>query len=324
MTEYTQQQAAVAPLSPRTGDETWFRTVFERSALGVALTNPSGAILACNPALKSLLGYQQEELTGTPVSTLSHPEDRQIDAAYLQELFAGKRQHFQVDRRYLLRNGQTMWGRLMVSLVTDTDGSPQYAISIIEDITEHKTAESQLQQLLYRDELTGLHNRRGLLTLAEHQLRISRRSQQHLLAVYGDIDGLNWINKAFGRREGDHAVQTVAAILRGGVRDSDIVARMGSDEFLILAIDAPGACAAHIIDRIEEKLAQYNVAHPQYTLQITWGIAEHDPQSPLAFDDLLLRASEALSRRKQAKRTESPAPIPEVICDKSALAPPAP
>jgi two-component system, cell cycle response regulator len=108
--------------------------------------------------------------------------------------------------------------------------------------------------LAIKDDLTGLYNRRGLYTLAEQQVRVSERGGQGFLVLYADLDGLKGINDTYGHAEGSRAIVGAARALRETLRSSDIVARVGGDEFIALVLD-PGPEGADSIDqRLRDRL----------------------------------------------------------------------
>lgn len=181
---------------------------------------------------------------------------------------------------------------------------------VIKELREAKETVAQqaqeLRALSFRDELTGLYNRRGFLTLAQHQLKIARRTNSGLLLCFIDLDGLKQINDAFGHREGDQALIKTAELLRKVVRDSDIIARMGGDEFTILAIDASDDSAESIVARLQESLKNYTAQEDRhYELSLSVGVARCDPENALSIEELMRMADEALYRQKRSKRETS-------------------
>lgn len=104
-----------------------------------------------------------------------------------------------------------------------------------------------------RDELTGLYNRRGFVLLAEEQLRLARRSKNGFWVLAMDLDGLKRVNDTRGHAEGDRSIRRAAAILRDSLRDSDIIARFGGDEFAVLVIEAGPQSGAVIAEHIRAK-----------------------------------------------------------------------
>jgi PAS domain S-box-containing protein len=127
-------------------EEMKFQTIFETAAIGIALVDMEGRPLVSNPALQKMLGYSAEELRKMVFTEFTHPEDAGRDMGLYKELLAGKRNEYRVEKRYIHRNGQIIWGNLTVSLVRNPDGSPRFAIGMAENITERKRAEEELKQ----------------------------------------------------------------------------------------------------------------------------------------------------------------------------------
>ena len=122
-----------------------FRTTFENAGVGMALVDPQGHPMKSNPALQKMLGYSGAELAGMSFIEFTHADDRELDWDLYSELVAGKRDRYEIEKRYITKGGQVMWGLLVVSLVKGADGAPQYAIGMVQDITERKRAEEDLR-----------------------------------------------------------------------------------------------------------------------------------------------------------------------------------
>jgi diguanylate cyclase (GGDEF)-like protein len=163
---------------------------------------------------------------------------------------------------------------------------------------------TMLGKLALRDELTGLLTRHGFFMYAEHQLKLARRTQGlYLLLV--SIDGVRQIAERHGHREADRAVAEAAALLRGTLRESDLLARLSGDEFVMLLVDVPRDGLAKVQGRLTESLASLN-ARPgrRYALSLTVGAARCEPLSALTLDQLFARADDALyDKRRGAAAT---------------------
>jgi diguanylate cyclase (GGDEF)-like protein len=172
-------------------------------------------------------------------------------------------------------------------------------------VSERVGAEAAARTQALTDELTGLYNRRGFRALAEHQLRIARRSGGDLLLLCLDLDRFKPINDRFGHAEGDRALVEVAALLRATMRETDVVARLGGDEFAVLVVDAGDATEAAILNRLHRALARRN-AQPgrAYPLAATVGAARLDEDRGADLDELLASADAALYRGKRAGRLQ--------------------
>ncbi len=121
-----------------------FRALFEKAALGIAIATPEGLLLEANPAFARILGRSVDELSGSRFHEFTHTDDRAAEAELMRQLVAGHRDHFRLEKRFLLKDGQVAWGSLTVSLVRKADGSPSFAIAVLEDIAERKQLEEQL------------------------------------------------------------------------------------------------------------------------------------------------------------------------------------
>lgn len=171
------------------------------------------------------------------------------------------------------------------------------------DVTDKKRQEDALRALSLVDELTGLYNRRGFLTLAQQQLKLARRGHRELVLLFIDMDDFKEINDTFGHHEGDTALTRAADILKHTFRDSDIVARLGGDEFVVLASDTGKTGSEVIINRLRQELRTRNEreGYP-YRLSFSVGAARFDPETPPSIEDLLAAADAMLYEQKKHKR----------------------
>ncbi len=143
----------------------------------------------------------------------------------------------------------------------------------------------------WKDELTGLYNRHGFLVLGEQLLRLADNAKCTLTLLYADIDALEKINQAYGRQEGDAALLAVSQSLRKIAGESDLVARVGQDEFVLMGIshfDTPRQDLKAMLDEALKSSASQ--APRPYTLTLNWGISTYDPGKPAAIAALMKRA----------------------------------
>lgn len=174
-----------------------------------------------------------------------------------------------------------------------------------EAVEERRRAEEELRELTLTDDLTGLYNRRGFFTLAEHHFKTARRTNQSSLIIYADLDGLKQINDNFGHNEGSQAISKTADILRQTFRESDIIARLGGDEFVILAADACDRMD-NFGSRLEENLRTYNEqANHGYVLSLSLGSAGVEADGGSTIEELVAQADEAMYQHKRYKRLKS-------------------
>ncbi|QIZ71393.1 PAS domain S-box protein [Oxynema aestuarii] len=158
--------------------ENRFRTTFEGAPIGMKLVDLEGRFLQTNPALDAMLGYQASDLKGMNFVQIVHPDDLEISLKLYRDLLHGDREHYQIEKRYLRADGRIVWVRASFSLIRDSQQQPQFAIAMVEDITERKQAEKELQ--IHRHHLEELvEERTGELRRTNEQLQeeIRRREQ---------------------------------------------------------------------------------------------------------------------------------------------------
>jgi PAS domain S-box-containing protein len=147
ITEHKRNESALrdAHAQVASSEERW-RSVFENSAIGVALTDLNGRFLATNPVYQKMLGYTEEELRKFTFLDITHDEDFESNRMLIEELLAGKRRQFQIEKQYRRKNGSLVWVRNNVSLVPGTERVPRFFLALSEDITERKLAEEKLRR----------------------------------------------------------------------------------------------------------------------------------------------------------------------------------
>lgn len=123
--------------------EARFRAIFEQTAVGIALLDDRERVIASNPALQEMLGYGDRELAGRALTDFVHPdEDIEADLRTYRKMMAGERDYHRTETRYLDKDGETHWANIVLSLVRGSAGGPQFAIAMVEDVTERKKAQA--------------------------------------------------------------------------------------------------------------------------------------------------------------------------------------
>jgi diguanylate cyclase (GGDEF)-like protein len=175
---------------------------------------------------------------------------------------------------------------------------------LIKSEEERKQTEKVIQNLSITDELTSLLNRRGFFTLAEQQIKIARRTGREMVLLFADLDKLKGINDTWGHAEGDRALCEVGKILKNTFRESDIIARIGGDEFVMLAVETPQSNAKIIKDHLQAHLDTYNAKEDMpYNLSLSLGIVRFDPLAPKTIDELLTQADAVMYEQKKEKNS---------------------
>ena len=181
--------------------------------------------------------------------------------------------------------------------------APGMVIKSIRYVIERHRLLSALRSLSLIDDLTGLYNRRGFSDLGEQYLKLARRSARGVALVYLDLDRFKTINDTLGHHIGDRALLKLADILKASSRRSDIITRMGGNEFAVLAVEATSDGATLLLNRLRERIEDFNQSHREsYQLTVSIGVARHDGEDRMRLEDLLTQADAAMYEEKRTKR----------------------
>jgi diguanylate cyclase (GGDEF)-like protein/PAS domain S-box-containing protein len=191
-----------------------------------------------SPQIEQILGYTAQEYIDDPQlwERILHPDDReQAMATYLRARAAGG--SFTFEYRLLARDGRTVWFRDSAIVLPDADGNPEFIQGVMLDITDRKLAEERIAFLAYHDKLTGLPNRTMFDELLGLTLARAKRHDLGVAVVAVDIDDFKLVNDSLGHAAGDALLVAFAQRLGDATRDTDLIARPGGDEFLLLLGD---------------------------------------------------------------------------------------
>jgi diguanylate cyclase (GGDEF)-like protein/PAS domain S-box-containing protein len=260
----------------------------------------NGAVTYISPQIEALTGYAPDEYADPAlwIRTM-HPEDRQ------RVLDEDKRtdetgEPFCVEFRKFTRDGRLIWLRDEAVLVRDGGGAPLYWQGVVQDITERKALEEQLEHQALHDSLTDLPNRALFIDRLRHALMRTKRRKDGMVAVlFMDLDGFKDVNDSMGHEAGDLLLVVVAERLRRCLRPEDTLARFGGDEFVVLIEDAQGPDGAvRLAERITTELKKpFSIEGKELFIAASIGIAlgEDRTKSP---EEILRDADTAMYRAK--------------------------
>jgi diguanylate cyclase (GGDEF)-like protein/PAS domain S-box-containing protein len=287
---------------------TRFRTIFESAPIGIVRTDTEGRQVEANPALVRMLGYTAAELAEMDFQGYTHPDDVPTCGRLFGELITGERDWYQVEKRFFHKDGQTIWSLVTAQLVRDpADGTPAYAIAMIQDITKRKAAEEGLlrqaqvnEHQASHDSLTGLPNRIVFRDRIEQAIRHARRDDERVAVLMMDLDRFKEVNDSLGHYAGDVLLQELGARLRAALRESDTVARLGGDEFGILLphrceSEEMSSLLAKIAGAVEQPIVLQNLP---LTIEASIGVAFF-PDDGEDVDTLLRHADVAMYMAKE-------------------------
>ncbi|WP_428825764.1 EAL domain-containing protein [Azonexus sp. IMCC34842] len=286
------------------------RSVLANAGYAIVATNNEGIIQVFNPAAERILGYPAKAVINRLRPSFFHQQEGQPDedgahfraiVAPLAELPAGS--SFDQELTFWPHSGQPIPVKLSLSVMLDEDGKQVGYMGIAYDISSQKAAEAHITRLAHFDTLTGLPNRLQLRKELRRAIAAAKRSGQRLGVMFVDLDRFKNINDSLGHFVGDALLQSVSKRLQGCLREGDVIARMGGDEFVILLdhISTP-EIGAEVAERILEQVSM-PIAIQGHTLTITpsIGIALY-PDDGADSDSLIQNADTAMYSAKESGR----------------------
>lgn len=287
-----------------------YRELFDYSQGFICIHDLEGRLTTVNRSAQTLLGYSEAELLGRSIADFVPAERRPHFDAYLRKVVNDGLADGLLE--LVSRSGKRVVLRYYNILATE-NGKEPYILGHAQDVTELLDAQKQLKELSLKDDLTGLYNRRGFITMAELQIKLERHSStaRGLTLMFADMDGLKAINDTYGHATGSDAIKTLARLIASSVRSADLVARWGGDEFVILSIGAKDENAQLVVDRILERIDDHNADGTEpYKISLSIGsVPIGDGES---LEEMIAKADEAMyseKKRRKASRYTSGRPF---------------
>ncbi|MGC4093622.1 MAG: PAS domain S-box protein [Polyangiaceae bacterium] len=252
-------------LALRASDER-LKSAMTHSPIGMAIVSPDGRFLEVNPALAYLVGYAREELLATDFQTITHPDDLKLDLSYVRQMLAKQIDGYQLEKRYLHRDGHVIWVQLNVSLVFDEGGQPRHFISQIQDITERKRGEARFRRLL-ASPILGI-------AFGQHDGRITEANDEYLRIIGYERPELDQSALDFAaltapeyREQSRRALAEVAAGGNPRPWELDLLRKDGSRIPVLLGVssldDERRQDVAFIFDLSERRALEHKLQHAQ-------------------------------------------------------------
>lgn len=272
------------------------KALFNAVTETVLLLDKEGTVLAANETSAKRLRLRLDKMIGANYFDLLQPPIAQERRKQAQSVIAtGMPVRFED-----IRNKRII--DQVIYPVCDDRGEVARLAFFGADITRRREMEKELEAMALTDQLTGLYNRRGFFTLASRELKRAERSANGMLLFFADLDGLKDINDRFGHEEGDRALVAATKILTQTFRTSDIISRIGGDEFAILVVDAREALMEKLLMRLYRLINNVNARKThKYKLAISIGDALYDPQNPTTLDELISHADQRMYKMKKIK-----------------------
>jgi diguanylate cyclase (GGDEF)-like protein/PAS domain S-box-containing protein len=265
---------------------------------------PDFAIEYVNPAFERITGYSAAEVIGKDTRFLLGEDQEQSGLHEIRKALSGNREGKTVLRNYR-KDGSLFWNDIYIAPVKDDNGKTTHFVAAMSDITTMKQYETTLQRMASHDTLTGLPNRALLQDRLENAIHFSARNAQSVWVVFVDLDRFKFVNDTMGHQAGDALLKIVADRLQTAVRESDTVARIGGDEFVLVLPecgDGPYGLASDVIQRIMDSVVKpLTIQGSDFFLSCSMGVAVY-PNDGEDATTLMAHADVAMYRAKEMGR----------------------
>lgn len=281
-----------------------FRSLFETIKYPILIMEGQ-TFIDCNPAAEKVFKATRDQIIGktpfdfSPEFQPDGEESVRKGCPYIEMALKGEVASFEWTHR---RADGSLFDT-EVTLHGMTVNERPYLIAMVYDLTERKRLEERLRLSSITDELTGLYNRRGFLEMGERMLKAALRLNKGIFLIFIDLNGLKLINDTYGHQAGDMALRGLAKVLKSIFRETDIVARIGGDEFILLAMESEETMKPEsVIRRIEEAVALKNQDHElPFDISVSIGVTRWNPGSDLRIEDLIAEADRLMYLDKAKK-----------------------
>lgn len=280
-----------------------YAKAFDSSGEAMLITDKDNRIVNVNAAFTSQTGYALDDVIGrdprmfTSGNTPTSVYQDMWQALTTKNFWQGELW----DRK---RNGEVYPKWIRISAIRSRDGDVLFYIASFTDITERKEAEARIEHLAHHDILTGLHNRFSMEVRLEQVIASARREQQRIAVMFIDLDRFKNINDTLGHQVGDRLLVEVAGRLKASVRDSDVVARIGGDEFVVVLVAIKDSShAAVVAENIMQKISRpYDIDGHVINTTPSIGISIY-PDDGAVCDELMRAADVAMYHAKEHGRS---------------------
>ena len=259
------------PFALSTNSKTYGGT-FDNAAIGMAVVSVDGSWLQVNESLCKLLGYSEQELRATSFQMMTHADDLRHAQSYIQRVLEGYIQSHEQEKRYIHEQGHTVWVQWHVSLLKDSETGTKRLFFQVQDISDRKRVEEKLTL----DTLTGLPNRARFYDLLKHRFARKQTNKDRQCAVLLiDVDRFKLVNDSLGNASADQLLIQIAQRVKTCLRQNDVLARVGGDEFAVLLDDVSGEEeASSVATRIQQALSiSFNLLGQEVYTTLSIGIA---------------------------------------------------
>ena len=277
-------------------------TLFEQASEAIVVTDLNGSILRVNDAFTRMLGYEANEVVGRHVELLKAAGDGQDSIYSLTSREVVEKGRWRGELLQRTHDGRDLPVSATITTVRDSDGKPQYYVSMFFDISPIKEQERQLHHVVRHDSLTGLPNRFLLTEVLRQQMAEARRAGRILALAAFDLDDFKDVNERHGKVAADSLLLNVASRMKRVLREGDTLGRPGGDEFVVILPDLPDRqTSAPVMERLLASVGEAQTTGPHaIAVSATAGITFYPQEEDVDADQLMRQAQQALYEAKLA------------------------
>ncbi len=282
--------------------ENKYKIIFENLPDIYYETNMDGTVITISPSVKKNTGYDQKECINKNITFLfkgNKYEDLFINVLQTK----GSVSNYEIQLTH--KNGEKQHTLVSASIIKDSKGNAVKISGLIKDICDLKATTDELYQFATYDELTGVYNRRVGMEFLKQELKKMRRTQTFLSICYIDINDLKMVNDNFGHDAGDSLILAIVQDIQSAMRESDILSRIGGDEFLLIFPDCKLSEVKSIWRRVQKSIRERN-NNPdiEYNISASYGFAETNSENILFIDELIQIADRKMYANKRRAKIE--------------------
>jgi diguanylate cyclase (GGDEF)-like protein/PAS domain S-box-containing protein len=290
-----------------------YRLIFNSSPIGMGVLSLQGYWLEVNKALCAVLGYSEQELKKMDFQSTIHPDDQMENLNYIHELNEGNKSFIQLEQRFIKNDKKVTWILLTTALIRNDKDIPLYYIVQMQDINDKRKNVNELSYKAYFDALTGLFNRNQLEHSLQSSISSALRHQKRFTVFFIDLDYFKKINDHLGHDTGDQLLKIVGERLKHNIRQTDIAARIGGDEFILVlnGINNPETAAIFAEKIIDILIKPMKIKEHEIMITASIGISFY-PLDGEDFNSLIKSADLALYKAKENGRNNYQFCTPEM------------
>ncbi|MEH6471852.1 MAG: ABC transporter substrate-binding protein [Halopseudomonas sp.] len=278
-----------------------FEAIFRGTPDATVIDDSDRKIILCNPAFSQIFGYQPQEVIGKSTSLLFENQAAFEQRAYKVAQSTAEQNLELYEINFRRRSGEVFPCQALSGPIINTQGETLGGIMVMRDITEQKRSQQEIVRMALTDPLTGLANRHQFNRRIKETVKLAKRQQQLLSLAIMDLDDFKQVNDQFGHPIGDELLKAVAQILSSAFRETDIIARIGGDEFAIIMINPDHRNAIRQpAERVIQVLSQtLDIEGHAVNIGASFGVATY-PLDTQDHDELYRLADKALYQSKNA------------------------